>query len=30
MTMILSRGLGNSLAPVRINDYPELVVVKVH
>ena len=29
-TMILSRGLGNSLVPVRINDYPELVVVKVH
>ena len=30
MTVILSRGLGNSLAPVRINDYPELVVVKVN
>ena len=29
MTLILSRGLGNSLAPVRINNYPELVVVKV-
>ena len=28
-TVILSRGLGNSLAPVRINNYPELVVVKV-
>ncbi|MBR5968202.1 MAG: metallophosphoesterase, partial [Lachnospiraceae bacterium] len=30
MTVILSRGLGNSLLPVRINDYPEVVVVKVH
>lgn len=29
MTVILSRGLGNSLLPVRINDYPEVVVVKV-
>ena len=29
-TVVLSRGLGNSVAPVRINDYPELVVVKVH
>ena len=28
-TMIISRGLGNSIVPVRINDYPELVVVKV-
>ena len=30
MTVILSRGLGNSVAPVRINNYPELVVVKLH
>lgn len=29
MTVILSRGLGNSVAPVRINNYPELVVVRV-
>lgn len=29
MKLIISRGLGNSIAPVRINDYPELVVVKV-
>ena len=29
MTVILSRGLGNSVAPVRINNYPELVVVKL-
>ena len=29
-TVILSRGLGNSIIPVRINNYPELVVVKVH
>ena len=29
MTMVISRGLGNSVLPVRINDYPELVVVKV-
>ena len=29
MTVVLSRGLGNSVAPVRINNYPELVVVKV-
>ena len=28
MHLIVSRGLGNSVAPVRINDYPELVVVK--
>ena len=26
-TMIISRGLGNSLAPVRINNYPEIVTV---
>ncbi len=29
MKLVLSRGLGNSIAPVRINNYPELVVVKV-
>ena len=29
MKMIISRGLGNSILPVRINDYPELVVIKV-
>ena len=28
MKLIISRGLGNSIAPVRINNYPELVVVK--
>ena len=30
MKLVISRGLGNSIAPVRINNYPELVVVKVH
>ena len=30
MQQIISRGLGNSVLPVRINNYPELVVVKVH
>ena len=29
MTLIVSRGLGNSVAPVRINNYPELVVINV-
>lgn len=29
MQLVISRGLGNSIAPVRINNYPELVVVKV-
>lgn len=29
MKIIISRGLGNSLAPVRINNYPELVIAKV-
>ena len=29
MKLIISRGLGNSILPVRINDYPELVVVRV-
>jgi len=28
-TMILSRGLGNSVLPIRINNYPEIVVVKL-
>lgn len=28
-TMILSRGLGNSLCPLRVNDPPELVVVRL-
>ena len=27
--MIVSRGLGNSILPVRINDYPEIVVIKL-
>ncbi len=30
MKLIISRGLGNSVAPVRINNYPELVIVKAH
>ena len=30
MQLVISRGLGNSIAPVRINDYPEIVVVTVH
>ena len=29
MKLVLSRGLGNSVIPVRINNYPEIVVVKV-
>ena len=29
MQQVISRGLGNSILPVRINNYPELVVVKV-
>ena len=29
MTLIVSRGLGNSIAPVRINNFPELVVINV-
>ena len=29
MKVFISRGLGNSILPVRINDYPELVVVRV-
>lgn len=28
-TMIISRGLGNSVIPVRVNNYPELVVIKL-
>ena len=28
-SMIVSRGLGNSALPLRINNYPEIVVVKV-
>ena len=27
--MIISRGLGNSGIPLRINNYPEIVVVRV-
>jgi predicted MPP superfamily phosphohydrolase len=30
MKLVISRGLGNSILPVRINNYPEVVVVKVH
>ena len=30
MTMYVSRGLGNSLAPVRINNYPEIVLLRIH
>ena len=29
MRMIVSRGLGNSVLPVRINDYPEIVSITV-
>lgn len=29
MTLIISRGLGNSILPVRVNNYPELVVIRV-
>ena len=29
MDLVISRGLGNSILPVRINNYPEVVVVKV-
>ena len=29
MKLILSRGLGNSILPVRINNYPEIVVTKI-
>jgi len=29
MKLVISRGLGNSILPVRINNYPEVVVVKV-
>ena len=29
MTMYISRGLGNSLLPVRINNYPEIVLLRI-
>ena len=29
MKLILSRGLGNSILPVRINNYPEIVVTEI-
>ncbi|SCW65160.1 hypothetical protein SAMN02910456_02373 [Ruminococcaceae bacterium YRB3002] len=29
MDLVISRGLGNSIIPVRINNYPEVVVVNV-
>lgn len=29
-TMIISRGLGNSVIPVRINNYPEIVKITLH
>ena len=29
MKYVISRGLGNSAAPVRVNNYPEIVVVRV-
>ena len=28
--MIISRGLGNSIIPIRVNNLPELVVIKLH
>ena len=30
MTMYISRGLGNSAIPLRLNNYPEIVVVTLH
>ena len=30
MTMYISRGMGNSLFPVRINDYPEIVLLRIY
>lgn len=29
-TMVVSRGLGNSRAPLRVNNHPQLVVVRLH
>lgn len=29
MTLYLSRGMGNSIFPIRINDYPEIVLLKI-
>ena len=30
MTLYISRGLGNSILPLRINNFPEIVVVRIH
>ncbi len=30
MKLVVSRGLGNSILPLRINNCPEIVVIKVH
>ena len=29
-TMIISRGLGNSAFPLRVNNRPEVVVIELH